>query len=310
MLLRTPAHQMCHSHILPSLLSCTAVNFGVVPLLLVILFFFCSFLPVYPSALLSLFYLLAQLSRIGTGTFLVVHVLYYAQMLRLSLRRWCVAATATTTPSSSSVAALTSSAVTKRGTLPDFYGKNFTVAPRTWEQINKKNAEEGFANDARFLRLAIDSGGCHGYLYKFSFEPVAQLNAEEDVVITEADAVPPTDEAFTGAQPSPRVVVDMLSVSKLDKATLDYHSELKGSAFVVVGNELVDQSCACAMSFSLKKKKTQGAVSTGAAAAKNDTGGSGGVHSQVASTAASPAGGSSGGNARPITRRSTARASS
>lgn len=230
-------------------------------------------------------------------------------MLRLSLRRWC-AATATTT----ATAAATAAPAAAKGTLPDFYGKNFSVAPRTWEQINKKNAEEGFANDARYLRLAIDSGGCHGYLYKFSFEPVAEFNGEEDVVITEADAVPPTDATFTGAQPSPRVVVDTLSVSKLDNATLDFHSELKGSAFVVVGNELVDQSCACAMSFSLKKKKAQSATSV-----KHGSSGGGDTGSAAAAAAgASPSStpssssASNGGvsNARPITRRSAARASS
>lgn len=40
----------------------------------------------------------------------------------------------------------------------------------------------------------------------------------------------------------------------MQNATIDYHSELKGAAFVVIGNELIDQSCACAMSFSLKSK--------------------------------------------------------
>lgn len=208
-------------------------------------------------------------------------------MLRLSLRRWCAAAS------------------TAKGTLPDFYGKNFTVAPRTWEQINKKNTEEGFANDARFLRLAIDSGGCHGYLYKFSFEPMTQFNGEEDAMITEADAVDPTDASFTGAQPSPRVVVDTLSVSKLDKATLDFHSELKGSAFVVVGNELVDQSCACAMSFSLKKKKAQGS-----AAAKHGASAPPAADAAFSAPSGTPPSAGGGSNARPITRRSAARASS
>jgi iron-sulfur cluster assembly 2 len=226
--------------------------------------------------------------------------LRYLQMLRLSLRRWCAAA-ATAVSST----APTPSAAARKATLPDFYGRNFTVAPRTWEQINKKNSEEGFTNDARHLRLAIDSGGCHGYLYKFSFEPVAQFNAEEDVLITESDVVSPADETFTGAEPSPRVVVDTLSVSKLEKATLDFHSELKGSAFVVVGNELVDQSCACAMSFSLKKKKAQGSASAGSASGKHSGDGSSGSHAVGLSVA-----GGLGSNARPITRHSAGRGSS
>lgn len=227
-------------------------------------------------------------------------------MLRLSLRRWCSAAATAASSTATAAASFTShtpsTAAAGASKLPDFYGKNFSIAPRTWEQINKKNSEEGFANDARFLRLAIDSGGCHGYLYKFSFEPVDQFNKEEDVLITEADAVAPTEESFTGARPSPRVVVDTLSVSKLDNATLDFHSELKGSAFVVVGNELVDQSCACAMSFSLKKKKPQGAT----ASAGHSGGSAGEGHAASVPQRASEG----GSNARPITRRSAARASS
>ncbi|KPI86904.1 hypothetical protein ABL78_4038 [Leptomonas seymouri] len=223
-------------------------------------------------------------------------------MLRFSFRRWCAAAATTSTAAAaSSMTHTLGTAVEAKKPLPDFYGKNFTVAPRTWEQINKKNAEEGFANDARYLRLAIDSGGCHGYQYKFSFEPVSQFNKEEDVLIKEADAVSPADEAFTGAQPSPRVVVDTLSVSKLDKATLDFHSELKGSAFVVVGNELVDQSCACAMSFSLKRKKPHSFAPTGAASAGHGS-------DSESPTAAIPKPSRSGSNARPIARGSATRA--
>ncbi|KAG5467248.1 hypothetical protein CUR178_00889 [Leishmania enriettii] len=221
-------------------------------------------------------------------------------MLRLSLRRWC----ATAVGGASTSGAHVSTPGTK---LPDFYGKSFSVSPRAWAQITRKNSEEGFANDARYLRLAVDSGGCHGYLYKFSFETNSEFNREEDVAIAESDAVSPSDEAFTGAQPSPRVVVDTLSVSKLENARLDYHSELKGSAFVVVGNELVDESCACAMSFSMRKKtRPPKAPSSGAKGASSGDDGS-----RRGSDATAPSAGSfSVANARPISRHSTTRATS
>lgn len=147
--------------------------------------------------------------------------------------------------------------------IAEHYGVNVSVSPRAWRRIAEKNDEEGFANNARFLRLAIDSGGCHGYLYKFSFDPMDTLDAEEDVLIKETDvlATPPapsssTASATTGLDAAPpQVVIDRISIGKLEEAVLDYHSELKGSAFVVVGNSLVDQSCACALSFSMKKTK-------------------------------------------------------
>ncbi|ORC84115.1 uncharacterized protein TM35_000491210 [Trypanosoma theileri] len=159
--------------------------------------------------------------------------------------------------------------------LSSVYGNNFTVSDRVWRRITEKNAEEGFTNDRRFLRLAIDSGGCHGYAYKFSLEENDQLEPAEDVVVSEIDAHQLNSnnnnnnnnnnkngnrseggdqQELESQGPPPRVVVDKHSVSKLQSAVIDFHSELKGAAFVVVGNELVDQSCACAMSFSLKKR--------------------------------------------------------
>ncbi|CCW64854.1 unnamed protein product [Phytomonas sp. EM1] len=150
--------------------------------------------------------------------------------------------------------------------LQQHYGDKFTVSPRAWHRIAEKNKEEGFLNDKRCLRLAIDSGGCHGYLYKFSFDMIDSLNKEEDLLLKETDVVSRDDPNFTGADPPPQVVVDNISLGKLKKSLIDYYSELKGAAFVVVGNELVDQSCACALSFSLKPK----AKTSSAAAATNN----------------------------------------
>ncbi|KAG8346556.1 hypothetical protein ERJ75_000762300 [Trypanosoma vivax] len=139
--------------------------------------------------------------------------------------------------------------------LPSFsavYGKCFSVTPRAWKRISDKNAEEGFTNDCRYLRLTIESGGCHGYSYKFIFEENSGFVPDEDIVVSETDVA---SKQISDADPPPRIVVDRHSVGKLLSAIVDFHSELKGSSFVVVGNELVDKSCACAMSFSMKKQK-------------------------------------------------------
>lgn len=162
--------------------------------------------------------------------------------------------------------------------LGSFYGKNCTVSPRAWQRIHEVNAAECFQNETRYLRLAIDSGGCHGYLYKFEFEPISKFDAAEDVLFKATDAevqarwetlqandsrdaavapIPP--DAFAHSPP-PQMVIDRHSIEKLEGAVVDYHSELKGSAFVVVGNELVDQSCACALSFSIKKRPKRDAT--------------------------------------------------
>lgn len=127
-------------------------------------------------------------------------------------------------------------------------------------------------------------------------------------MISEKDVAPSSDGDVTGAEPPPRVVVDQLSISKLDGASLDYHSELKGSAFVVVGNSLVDQSCACAMSFSLKRPKKQATTTTSSsystsAHATGEQSGSAMPIATESTTAGSRNVVASG--ARQITRRST-----
>lgn len=136
----------------------------------------------------------------------------------------------------------------------DVYGKNFSVSCNAWKRISEVNKNEGFSNSDRLLRLAIESGGCHGYLYKFSFENLNKFDPEEDIKLTSAECGVPTAEVSDSELP-PQFALDKHSLSKLQNATIDFHSELKGSAFVVVGNELVDQSCACAMSFSIRKNK-------------------------------------------------------
>lgn len=116
------------------------------------------------------------------------------------------------------------------------------------------------SNDQRFLRLSIESGGCHGFLYKFQFD--SEFDAENgDVKFVESEVEKDAFQAkkkvqaeAAGVERVPAtVVVDTTTAQCMSGAVLDYHSELKGSAFVVVGNEKVDHSCACAQSFSLKQ---------------------------------------------------------
>jgi Fe-S cluster assembly iron-binding protein IscA len=152
---------------------------------------------------------------------------------------------------------------------------NVSVSQRCYENIKRVNRLEGLTCSDRFLRLSIESGGCQGFSYKFDFDTEVSdakgraktraaggevEEAEEDDV-ADIRFYPPvvtSDSASVSAAQEeqeknvPFVVVDTETLKKLQGATLDYHSELKGSAFVVIGNELVDHSCACAMSFAIK----------------------------------------------------------
>merc|ERR1711991_24533 len=116
------------------------------------------------------------------------------------------------------------------------------------------------------MGMSIVPGGCQGFSYQFEFDK--EIDEEEDVIFENtAVPAPPTINENGDEVPAPadaktvsRIVIDEESLKKLQGAVIDYHSELKGSAFVVVGNELVDQSCACAMSFSLQSDKKKPAV--------------------------------------------------
>jgi iron-sulfur cluster assembly 2 len=141
----------------------------------------------------------------------------------------------------------------------NIYHNNFTISGRCWDRVHSKNRLESVPNTDRFLRLAVESGGCHGYMYKFQFDDV--LDQEDDVMFYEDELRETTTATGSSSdeltQPSTTgpavVVVDKSTAECMSKAVLDYHMELKGSAFVVVGNEKVDHLCACAMSFSVRK---------------------------------------------------------
>jgi Fe-S cluster assembly iron-binding protein IscA len=144
------------------------------------------------------------------------------------------------------------------------------VSDRCWQQIAAVNAgrRSRDATDAeQMLRLSVVPGGCRGFQYQFKFVPRAGLDPEVDLLF-ENDAVVPVDRsnaiavgedltvaATAPASSSASFVVDRVSLSKIEGAVADYHVELKGSGFAVVGNELVDEACACKSSFSVAKKK-------------------------------------------------------
>ena len=85
---------------------------------------------------------------------------------------------------------------------------------------------------AKFMRVAVEGGGCSGFQYIFSFD----ATRNEDDRAFEKDGV--------------EVVVDEVSLDLVRGGELDYVEELIGSYFQVV-NPNASSSCGCGTSFSL-----------------------------------------------------------
>ncbi|GAA6044398.1 hypothetical protein JCM8097_007242 [Rhodosporidiobolus ruineniae] len=89
------------------------------------------------------------------------------------------------------------------------------------------------------LRLAVESGGCHGYQYKMQ---VTSQREADDYLFR---APPPNDEA--------KLLIDAASLPLVKGSTIDYATELIGSSFRVVGNpQSKDAGCGCGVSWELK----------------------------------------------------------
>lgn len=78
------------------------------------------------------------------------------------------------------------------------------------------------------LRVALESGGCHGYQYVISL--TNELDMEEDVIFETEGA---------------KVVVDEVSLELIDGSKLDYTMELIGSEFKVIDNPRAVSKCGC-----------------------------------------------------------------
>ncbi|KAK9479584.1 hypothetical protein V1514DRAFT_267269, partial [Lipomyces japonicus] len=116
----------------------------------------------------------------------------------------------------------------------DESGKDMVVfiTPRASKKLNEINAEENNSN--LFLRVIVESGGCHGFQYLMGLKE--DLNPAEDIVFD-----------LNGA----KVVMDEMSLNILKDSTVDYTTELIGSQFKIVNNPRASSSCGCGTSFDI-----------------------------------------------------------
>jgi iron-sulfur cluster assembly accessory protein len=81
------------------------------------------------------------------------------------------------------------------------------------------------------LRLAVDGGGCAGFIYKFELGDQA-----EDDSVAETDGV--------------KLVVDPVSLDLVRGSAVDFVEDLSGAAFKVT-NPNAQSGCGCGSSFSV-----------------------------------------------------------
>ncbi|KAF8220570.1 hypothetical protein L208DRAFT_744195 [Tricholoma matsutake] len=110
------------------------------------------------------------------------------------------------------------------------------ITDRAAEQLRAISTREN--NPEAALRIAVESGGCHGYQYKMEL----------------ATSRSPDDYHFShpALQPS-NVLIDAVSFPLLNGSTIDFATELIGSSFRVSDNPRAKGSgCGCGVSWELK----------------------------------------------------------
>ncbi|KAI0691513.1 hypothetical protein BC835DRAFT_1279008 [Cytidiella melzeri] len=110
------------------------------------------------------------------------------------------------------------------------------MTARAAEQLRRIAQRE--KNSEAALRIAVESGGCHGYQYKME---LAKDRQPDDYVFSHPTVKPSS------------IVVDAVSLSLLKGSLIDYATELIGSSFRVVDNPQAKGSgCGCGVSWELK----------------------------------------------------------
>ena len=104
-----------------------------------------------------------------------------------------------------------------------------TMSASAAKQINAIMAKQGFE---KFLRVAVEGGGCSGFSYKFDFADAAN---DDDLLIKRDGAT---------------IVIDEMSLEFLAGSEIDYANELIGSAFKI-NNPNATANCGCGTSFSI-----------------------------------------------------------
>ena len=107
----------------------------------------------------------------------------------------------------------------------------FTVSDNAARRISTRLKDEHEA-DNKFMRVAVEGGGCSGFQYIFKFDSIKN---SDDFIFEKNDVA---------------VIIDEISLELIKGGTLDYTEELIGSYFQVI-NPNASSACGCGTSFSI-----------------------------------------------------------
>ena len=107
----------------------------------------------------------------------------------------------------------------------------FTVSDNAARIISTLLKDEHEA-DNKFMRVAVEGGGCSGFQYIFKFDSIKN---SDDFIFEKNDVA---------------VIIDEISLELIKGGTLDYTEELIGSYFQVITPN-ASSACGCGTSFSI-----------------------------------------------------------
>lgn len=106
-----------------------------------------------------------------------------------------------------------------------------TITPRAAHRLQAIAAKDG--NTDLALRVAVESGGCHGFQYLMSLVSTADMDPAEDTLFENEEVVEKQGAGDGGYKA--KVVMDEPSLELLKGSSVDYTMELIGSQFKVTG---------------------------------------------------------------------------
>lgn len=114
---------------------------------------------------------------------------------------------------------------------------SLSITPRAQDKIISLIKTGGGGGEIegkkKFLRLMVDSGGCHGFKYEFKLDSV--MDTKDDFQV-----------------PGSSLVIDSISLPFLEGSVVDWIDEPIKSSFRVIGNSnSMTKGCGCGISFGL-----------------------------------------------------------